>query len=251
MTPQLLGRREQRQLLAALMAGSAMATQCWGAPAAQAQPMTIPGGYSYAFNLNVGGNPPPAGATPWLTANVTDNLTGGVFIDLLGNLQGAEEFITAVAFNLTRPLVPTNGFLDSQLWSCSSSDIDCDYTSIEQRYNAAPDVNLANAVQGFDLAINLPTAESQNRFEGSNIARFTILGLSPDDLKTTNDPRSPITGLWSAAKVQGTGPDGEGSTTIADPPGTNNVPGPLPILGAGLGLTFSRRLRNKQRLPAG
>ena len=215
-----------------------------------AQPQPIPGGFSYAFNLNVGDNPPPAGTPAWLTANVTNNGSGGVFIELLGNLQGAEEFISSVGFNLTRPLVATNGLLDTSLWSCSSSNIGCQFTSIEQQYNVPPDVNFANGSQGFDLAINLPTSAPQNRFQGNDIARFSIQGLSTTDLEATNDPRSPVTGLWSAARVQGTGPDGEGSTTIADPP-TSEAPGPLPLLGAGVALGFSRRLRQRLKLSAG
>jgi len=56
----------------------------------------------------------------------------------------------------------------------------------------------------------------------------------------------PLQGM-AAAKVQGTD-GGSGSTTIADPPGTSQVPGPLPLLGAGVSLGLSRRLRQRLRL---
>ena len=84
------------------------------------------------------------------------------------------------------------------------------------------------------------------------MARFTLLaaGLTPELFLSTNTPSSPgsVTGLWSAARVQGTGPDGSGSTTIADPPATSQVPGPLPLLGAGVSLGLSRRLRQRLKL---
>lgn len=213
-------------------------------PQAQAQPQPIPGGYSLALNLNIGSNPPPAGTLPWLTAEITDNLSGGVFIDLIGNLQQPSEFIEAVGFNLTKKVSPNNGNLHNSLWSCSSSSIGCGFVTIEQQFDNLPKVNFANGAQGFDLAIQLPTAESTNRFQLTDTARFSIAGLSPDDFLDTNDPGSPVTGLWAAARVQGTGSNGNGSTTIADPP-LSEAPGPLPLLGAGVALGFSRRLRQR------
>jgi hypothetical protein len=226
------------------MAAVAAITMVAMAPQAEAQPEPIPGGYSYALNLNIGSNPPPAGTPAWLTTNITDNLSGGVFVDLIGNLQGAYEFIESVGFNLTKKVTANNGNLPGSLWSCSSSTIGCGSTKIEQQFDNLPKVNFANGAQGFDLAIHLPTSSSQNRFQGSDTARFSISGLSPDDFLATNDPGSPVTGLWTAARVQGLGDKGKGSTTIADPP-LSDAPGPLPLLGVGAALGFSRRLRQR------
>jgi len=230
---------------ALVLGGTTLTALLAAAPGAQAQPLPIPGGYSFAFNQNLGGNPPPAGTPAWLTAEITDNNSGGVLIDLIGNLQSPSEFIRTVGFNIAKTVTATNGDLPSGLWSCTSTDIGCAFTKIEQQFNALPKVNLDNGAQGFDLAIELPNATSENRFQLTDRAQFSISGLSPVDFTISNDPGSVVTGLFSAAKVQGTAPDGRGSTTIVDPPGTDAAPGPLPLLGAGVALGFSRRLRQR------
>lgn len=242
----LLRRKGLRPALA--LSSAALTALLASAPGAQAQPTPITGGYSFAFNQNLGGNPPPAGSPAWLSAEITDNGSGGVFVDLIGNLQSASEFIASVGFNITKKVTADNGNLPSGLWSCTSSDIGCAFTKIEQQFNALPKVNFANDAQGFDLAIHLPDGDSQDRFQLTDKARFSIAGLSPVDFTVSNDPGSVVSGLYSAAKVQGIGDNGT-STTIVDPPGTDAAPGPLPLLGAGLALGFSRRLR--QRLSPG
>ena len=239
----------QRPALLAAAAAAAISGLLGGLSPAQAQPIALPGGgYSMAFDRNIGDNPAPAGTPAWLTAYITDNLNGGVFVDLVGNLQGPKEFFRSVAFNLGKKVTANNGFLNSGLWSCTSSSIGCGFTKIEQQFNALPKANLANGAQGFDLEIQLPNSNRQNRFQGTDTARFSISGLNPDDFLFTNDPGSVVTGLWSAAKVQGLGDDGDDSTTIADPPATSQVPGPLPLLGAGVSLGLSRRLRQRLKL---
>ncbi|MFM1812332.1 MAG: hypothetical protein RLZZ336_1270, partial [Cyanobacteriota bacterium] len=133
-------------------------------------------------------------------------------------------------------------------WSCSSSFITCSATSVDQAYNELPQNNFANGVQGLDLAINLPIPNNKDRFQGSDTARFTIngTGLTPLNFLTTNNPGSPVTGVYSAARVQGI-QSGAGSTTITDPI-SESAPGPLPLLGAGVALGFSRRLRQRLHL---
>jgi len=226
------------------LSGTALTALLAGGLGAQAQPLPIPGGYSFAFDQNLGGNPPPAGTPAWLTALVTDNGSGGVYIDLIGNLQSPSEFIRSVGFNIAKKVTASNGYLPGGLWSCSSGSIGCGFTKIEQQFNALPKVNFANGAQGFDLAIELPNATPQNRFQLNDTARFSITGLSPVDFTLSNDPGSVVTGLFTAAKVQGIGRDGT-STTIVDPPGGVPAPGPLPLLGAGVALGFSRRLRQR------
>jgi len=232
----------------ALLAAAVISVLAGELGPAQAQPIALPGGgYSLAFNLNIGDNQPPAGTPEWLTALIKP-ISGGVSIDLLSNLQSPTEFITAVGFNLTQSIKPFT-------WTCDpSSQINCQSGKIEviEDFNNAPKINLQNEAKGFDLAIYLPDGKNDNRLTGSEMARFNILaaGLTPELFLSTNTPSSPgsVTGLWAAAKVQGTGPNGDGSTTIADPPGTNDVPGPLPLLGAGVALGFSRRLRQRLNL---
>jgi hypothetical protein len=237
----------QRPALLAAAAAAAISGLLGGLSPAQAQPIALPGGgYSLAFDLNIGDNPAPAGTPAWLTALIKP-ISGGVSIDLLSNLQSPSEFITAVGFNLTQSIQPFS-------WSCDpSSQINCQSSKVKiiEDFNNAPKINFQNEAKGFDLAIYLPDGKNDNRLTGSEMARFTLLaaGLTPETFLSTNTPSSPgsVTGLWSAAKVQGTN-GGDGSTTIADPPATNGVPGPLPLLGAGVSLGLSRRLRQRLKL---
>lgn len=240
-------REHQRPARLAAVAAVAISGLLGGLSSAQAQPIALPGGgYSFALNLNIGDNPAPAGTPSWLTALIKP-ISGGVSIDLLSNLQSPSEFITAVGFNLTQSIKPFS-------WSCDPfSQINCQSAKVDivEDFNNAPKINFQNEAKGFDLALYLPDGQTDNRLTGSEMARFTILseGLTPETFLSTNTPSSPgsVTGLWAAAKVQGTD-GGSGSTTIADPPGTSQVPGPLPLLGAGVSLGLSRRLRQRLRL---
>jgi hypothetical protein len=240
----------RRAALMATVASAALGGLLGAANPAQAQPILQPdGSYSLAFNVNVGENPAPFGTPEWLTAVISPIAGGnGVTIDLLSSLKSPTEFITAVGFNLTQSIQPFS-------WSCESgSQINCSSAKVDvvEDFNNSPKINFQNEAKGFDLAIYLPVAMTDDRLMGSDTARFTLNapGLNPEWFLSTNVPTAPgsVTGLWAAARVQGTGPDGEGSTTIADPP-ASEVPGPLPLLGAGVALGYSRRLR--QRLSHG
>lgn len=235
--------RSRRQLAwattALALSGSALLSMPQGA---QAQPINNgDGSYTFHFDINAGATP-PAGSPAWLSALISPlNGGNGVTIDLNGNLQNSREFITKVGFNVIDKI-------QNLSWSCSSSFISCNASSVDQEYNNPPKINFANGIQGLDLAINLPIANNRNRFQGNDTARFTLngTGLTPLNFLTTNDPGSPVTGVFSAARVQGlqTGSD---STTIIDPV-PSAAPGPLPLLGAGVALGFSRRLRRRLNL---
>ena len=166
--------------------------------AALAQPIDNgDGSYTLNFGINAG-TVPPAGTPWWLSTRISPKAGGnGVTIDLIGNLQDSREFITSVGFNLFNEI-------QNLSWSCSSSFITCSATSVEQEYNDLPQINFANGVQGLDLAINLPIPNNKNRFQGADTARFTIngTGLTPLNFLTTNNPGSPVTGVYSAARVQ-------------------------------------------------
>ncbi|MFZ9620916.1 MAG: hypothetical protein ACO289_06915, partial [Prochlorococcaceae cyanobacterium] len=205
------------------------------------------GSYTFNFEINAG-DTPPAGDPWWLSALISP-LAGdsGVTIDLISNLQDPNEFITSVGFNLINPI-------SNFSWSCSSADITCSDSSVAQVDDITtnlPEFQFSNGIQGLDLAIRLPESNKPgiDRFQGDDTARFTIngTGLTPLNFLTTNIPSGPVSGIYSAARVQGL-QTGSGSTTITDPD-PESAPGPLPLLGAGVALGFSRRLR--QRLAVG
>ena len=229
-------------LIASALLGAAVAAVAVQPNAALAQPIDNGDG-SYTLNFGINSGPvAPAGTPWWLSTRISPKAGGnGVTIDLIGNLQDSQEFIRSVGFNLLDEI-------QNLSWSCSSSFITCSATSVDQAYNDLPQNNFANGVQGLDLAINLPIPNNKDRFQGSDTARFTIngTGLTPLNFLTTNNPGSPVTGVYSAARVQGI-QSGAGSTTITDPI-SESVPGPLPLLGAGVALGFSRRLRQRLHL---
>ena len=249
-------RSPWRPVLVAAATGVALTALTLGSTTAQAQPIYdyVNGkliSVTYAFNLFAGGTK-PAGSPVWLTTIIKaldpDN-PSGVAIELIGNLQDSSEFITSVGFNLVSE-IPS---FSSAIWSCSSTQISCNATDIEQKFNKnLPQIQFANGVQGLDLAIELPTPNNKDRFKGTDKATFTInaLGLGPIDFVAKNDLSSPISGVYTAARVQGL-QTGSGSTTIIDPdpiPGPDPVPGPLPLLGAGVALGYSRQLRRRVAL---
>ena len=238
--------------LSAMLAGSA----------ALAQP--IPGDYgslTFLFKNNIPGNPPPTG-TPeyWLKAVVrplvvdTTPQTGTIFIDLISNLQSPSEFIGSVGFNVTDPI--TN--LQASCWDASS--IGCSKSTslipgtsalkAEYLFDQPPKLDLQNNAKGFDLKISLPSnGNNGNRLQNNEQATFMLTGdgLTPAYFDATNEPykNGTIEGLYTAAHIQGI--PGGYSTTITDP---ESAPGPLPLLGAGVALGFSRRLRQRLSLKA-
>lgn len=223
-----------------------------GSTTAQAAPLPGPDG-SFIFKFDkFEGDSSPAGSPIWLQAvirHINSSAPSGVTIELTGNLQDPNEFITSVGFNL-RSEIPS---FSSAIWSCASTQVSCNATDIEQKFNKnLPQIQFANGVQGLDLAIELPTANNKDRFKGTDKATFTInaSGLGPSNFLAINDPGSPISGVYTAARVQGL-QTGSGSTTITDPdpiPGPDPVPGPLPLLGAGVALGYSRQLRRRVAL---
>jgi len=232
----------------------ATATVLTASQGAQAQPQPNgTGGYSMAFDQYLGENSPATSPDPmaaddkpvWLQANINP-IAGGVNIELINMLKSNSEFITKVAFNLTESI---------QNLSSTCSDplvITCSPNMVTQEFNAqSPVINLMNGAKNFDLAIDLPTRGNQNRFTQGERTNFQLFGtnLSPALFLSTNEPLGPgsVQGLWAAAKVQGLA--NGGSATIVDPP-SSAVPGPLPLLGAGVALGFSRRLRRRISLDA-
>ena len=243
-------RSPWRPVLVAAATGVALTALTLGSTTAQAAPLPGPDG-SLIFNFDkFEGDSSPAGSPIWLQAVIrhinSSAPPSGVTIELTGNLQDPNEFITSVGFNLVSEI-------PSFTWNCSSTQVTCNATDIEQKFNKnLPQIQFANGVQGLDLAIELPTPNNKDRFKGTDKAIFTInaSGLGPSNFLAKNDPGSPISGVYTAARVQGL-QTGSGSTTIIDPdpiPGPDPVPGPLPLLGAGVAWGYSRQLRRRVAL---
>jgi hypothetical protein len=95
---------------------------------------------------------------------------------------------------------------------------------------------------------------SNSSFRGGNVITFTLTGagLTAASFNTTNGTDGKY---CSAAEVGGIGPNATGTAVIAAlcdglPPDSAKVPGPLPILGAGMAFGFSRRLRRRVQVSA-
>lgn len=99
---------------------------------------------------------------------------------------------------------------------------------------------------GFDLGFNF-TGTGQNggagRLTDAKSVRLNLTGtaLSAKDLLGVIKVKG--VDVNAAAKVQGIRNGGSG--VVADPPGGEPVPGPLPILGAAAAFQASRRLRHR------
>jgi hypothetical protein len=251
MNQQAQRRFEKRGSLLLLGTAASSLGFVFFAPVALAQPTQIGSGAnrSYRFDFNTNSGPvAPSGSGPWLSAVISplgtidesNPVYSGVTITLAGNLSDPNEFISSVGFNLTQSYV-----IDKyDVSDCFSASIACaDSNVLSNPANQPPEFQFANGIQGVDIKIDLPGSASSDRFQLGDTATFTLFaaGLSPASFLDTNKPSGPISGIYSAARVQGI-QAGAGSTTITDP---SSVPGPLPLLGAAVALGFSRRLRRR------
>jgi hypothetical protein len=251
MNQQAQRRFEQRGSLLVLGTAASSLGFVFFAPVALAQPIQIGSGanrgYQFDFNTNSGPVAPsaPVEEGAWLSAVISPigNIDEknpeyeGVTITLQGNLGDPNEFISSVGFNL-------NQSFDIDYDGCSSDYITCAESNVlSNPSNQPPEFQFANGIQGLDVKIDLPSLANFNRFQSDDTAVFTLraAGLSPASFLATNSPSGPISGIYSAARVQGI-QAGAGSTTITDPA---SVPGPLPLLGAVVAFGFSRRLRRR------
>lgn len=249
MNRQLYRLAHQHASKLVLAAAAATLWTLFETPVALAQPTKIVSGgtTSYQFDFNKNAGPvAPAGSGSWLTAVISPLATDGqsstdvkgVQIKLIGNLTDPDEFITSVGFNLDPSIS------DLELVSCSGA-ITCADVGLLQADpdKQPPELNFSNEIKGLDIAFDLPTSNGNgsDRFQGNDIAIFELyaIGLEPRSFRQPISSSGPLSAIYAAAKVQGIKGD-PGSTTLAA-----SVPGPLPLLGVGVALGYSRRLRQR------
>jgi hypothetical protein len=216
--------------------------------AAQAQPTSaITGGesaYAINFDSNIGDDPLllPEGPAPWLQAVVSPlRGGGGVEIVLKANLRKG-EFIGSVGFSVDPSVEISSLSLQCDgSKGCSSATLD--------KGKKGGGFDIPNA-KGLSFGFDFPTSNNprSDRFEyqDSVVLRLFGKGLTPASFAPAIQSSAALGSVLAAAKVQGIMVPKKGSTTIAASQLQQvQVPGPLPLLGAGVALGFSRRLRRR------
>jgi hypothetical protein len=161
----------------------------------------------------------PAGSPPWLTLAFSQNGTDPVTLTLTANLQNSAEFITNVYFNVSKETISSINWVSGPVATPTIN-----YNSLD-----APGDGF------FDVILAFPQAPPGSRFNGTDVAVFSIEGqdLTPEDFNSWSVPKGGTAGPFRAvAHVQGiTGPEGSGHITegVQIP-----EPGTLLLLGAGL-----------------
>ncbi|MEB3265603.1 MAG: hypothetical protein VKN13_03205 [Cyanobacteriota bacterium] len=225
---------------------------CWGAALLVSLPVEAASVKRFVYDDPINGSVPASatggsGTPPWLEAVISDlsakDGRQGVSILFNSRLVDKSEFIGNVGFNLSDTLVMP------KIESVTCLGLGCQgFSSIYGKPNAFS-VNSGQAsggkVSGFDLGLVF----GANGLSGRQSLTIEVLGDVNADLfdRFDNQPGGvgALTGLRTAAKVQGI-QAGAGSGEVAgtDPP-PQQAPAPLPLLGAWAALQASRRLRRR------
>lgn len=207
--------------------------------AAFAEPLTIDMGFEFS-----GAQSPASPTQPWLTATFTQS-GSNVLLTLSAPNLVDQEFVTGWYFNF-------------------NPNLNLNKLSITQQGSATDPTGTAsvgaNAFKAdgdgyFDILLAFPDGPPSARFGAGDTAQFLLKynnsTLTPDafNFLSVNGPVGK-TGFLAAAKVQGIGPDAQGSGWIA--PGPNTPPEVVPIPAAawgGLvllgGMAGARKLRRR------
>ena len=235
--------------------------------------------YLFTFNTNIGTGPDPSGGVinPWLQALVQDGPPGQVKITLTPNFDDPANFVSFVGFSID-PFVSTTAGVPF----CTS--LSAGYDCAKSSFASAGDNGVGFPGGGqaigtppgksFDLVIKAGTgAGGPSSQLGSNeSAAFLINGGNgfsafyfANAVNQIKVGGAVIAGYNAVAKIQGlscspTSPSScsGDSTEIAAgppvpvdppiPPETQDVPSPLPLFGASMAFSFSRRVRHRLRL---
>ncbi len=195
--------------------------------------------FSYYFDNAFNGAPPSGSPLYWLTAEFQGEPGGGdVTLKLTNNLQGSGEFISQFAFNSGDVISPRNLTI---LPLSGTAGI----TFLQTGQNAQQIGGRAG--KGFDVRIDFPTSTRDNRFDGTDVLSFTILGASMEIFNSQNVLENGGSGgLYAAAKVQGIGAANDLSGYIgAGPPTFSHTPIPPAYLLLGSGLAGLIVIRKK------
>jgi len=195
--------------------------------------------FSVGLDREFSGATAPEGATPWLTATITDVATDTVRITLDATHLTDAEFVSIWDFNVAGAAGATGLSLNNY------SDSDIASTTI----SFGSDAYKADGDGYFDLSFSW----GNGQFTAGDSAwfEFTRSGLTADDFNdlSLGSGNSPD-GLVTAAHVQAIGPSNSQSGWITGTPTTTTtteeapIPGALMLASAGLGIVgFVRRRR--------
>jgi hypothetical protein len=209
---------------------------------------------SLTFDYSTVSGDTPEGAAPWLTALIEDTVTPGkVTITLTSSLKDADEFFTGALDNTANPAAVVFNLKDNVPVTIDGSCLNTPGPGCPAGASLFLALNATNLpgpdFQGFDFALLVGQSTGLNTFRGSSVITYTLTGtgLSAASFNTTNGANGKY---CSAAEVGGIGTPATGTAVIAAlcdglPPSSAKVPGPLPILGAGMAFGFSRSLRRR------
>jgi hypothetical protein len=232
---------------------------CGGVSLAAATPVEAANERFFVYDDPINGAVPAEsevskGLPGWLTARISNRGNGpkdpsrGVLIELSSKLTHPSEFIGNVGFNLSDSLDAAKMPKIDEITCSVGAQVCQGFSSIYGKPNAFS-VNGGQAaggkVSGFDLGLVF----AANALSGSTTMTIKVIGDVTADLfdQYDNQPSGggALTGLRTAAKVQGI-QSGAGSGEIAgtDPP-PDQAPGPLPVLGVIAAFRATRRLRRR------
>jgi len=188
----------------------------------------------------------PTSTSPWLTAKFTTVGAGVVSLTLSSSLEVSSEFIDDIAFNI-KPVSGDGGFLPSAVAIVQDLGPIATITKGDDNGQRVSGFNGPKS-QGWDFKLSWPNHPRSARFDGSDVATFTLTaaGLTENDFKYLNDGADGF--LYIAADVQGI-PKAGGGTTSGGISGTVVPEASTLIAGALLLLPFGastlRILRKK------
>ncbi len=204
----------------------------------------------YSYNINVNGDIPtgtPYSDGSWMKVTIDDLLGAskgkGVKVVVDPHGLNANEFISAIGFNLSKSFLPQTVSPSS----CTATLTEACPVEIDINNNKI-DIHGDGNGGKYDLGTNFMTA-NLGRLYGGMTSTFEIAldGLSFASF-FPYEPTKPSP-YSSVAKVQGIGENANLSGVIGagppiDPP-ANEAPAPLPLLGAAAAFQASRRLRRR------
>lgn len=235
--------------------------------------------FEYNFPIKKDNNdlkPNPDGTPPWLLVtleqvsnDIVSMQINPYFADT--GQEYANAFVSQLSFNLLiePPTITANGTCSSDVSLNYCTDFLVNYPNGQppveyQSNNTSGDgVGVFSGTKGFDLLVNLPNGPNSNvQLTSGKQVKFNLygLGLTPESFSATNPsyttPGYPpseecIYCNLSEAKIQGITADSTviyaGSPLTAPDPKEDEVPSPLPIVGAVSAWSYARRLRRRSR----